>query len=98
MITNTNYDQIDGVAVGSPLGLVLANIFLSHLEEKWVLSNNTRPSVWFRYVDNTFTLFDNNNAVNQFLHYLNSCHANIKFTVECEENNMISFLDRHQTF
>ena len=54
---------------------------------------HSRPSFWFRYVDDTFTLFDNNNAANQFLHFLNSCHTNIKFTVESEENNTISFLD-----
>ena len=53
----------------------------------------TRPSIWFRYVDDTFTLLDNINEANQFLHYLDSCHANIKFTVEFEENNTISFLD-----
>ena len=97
-MANTTYDQIDGVVVGSPLGPLLANIFLSHFEEKWVRSNNTRPSIWFRYVDDTFTLFDNNNAANQLLHYLNSCHANIKFTVEFEENNTISFpRNTHQT-
>jgi len=28
------YDQIDGVAMGSPLGPVLANIFLCHFEKK----------------------------------------------------------------
>ena len=28
------YDQIDGVAMGSPLGSVLANIFMCHFEEK----------------------------------------------------------------
>ena len=26
-----------------------------HFEEKWVFSNNTRPSIWFRDVDDTFT-------------------------------------------
>ena len=41
----------------------------------------------------TFTLFDNKNTATQFLHYLNNCHANIKFTVEFEENNTIPFLD-----
>ena len=53
------YDQIDGVAMGSPLGSFLANIFTCHFEEKWFLNNNFHPSVWFRYVDDTFTLFDN---------------------------------------
>ena len=52
------YDQIDGVAVGSPLGSVMANILMCHFEEKWVLNTNARPSIWFRYVDDTFTLFD----------------------------------------
>ena len=52
------YDQIDGVAVGSPLGPVMANILMCHFEEKWVLNSNARPSIWFRYVDDTFTLFD----------------------------------------
>ena len=32
------YDQIDDVAMGSPLGPVLANIFMCHFEEKWVMS------------------------------------------------------------
>jgi len=31
------FDQIDGVAMGSPLGPVLANIFMCHCEEKWVM-------------------------------------------------------------
>ena len=87
------YDQIDGVAMGSPLGPVLANIFMCHFEEEWVFNNNARPSIWFRYVDDTFTLFDSKNTSTQFLHYLNNCHANIKFTVEFEENNTIPFLD-----
>ena len=30
------YDQIDGVAMGSPLGPVLANIFMCHFEENWL--------------------------------------------------------------
>ena len=78
----------------SPLGPVLANIFRCHFEEKWVLNNNARSSVWFRYVDDTFTsVFNNKNKATQVLHYLNNCHANIKFTVEFEENSTIPFLD-----
>ena len=29
----------------------------------------------------------------QFLHYLNNCHANMKFTVEFEESSTVPFLD-----
>ena len=31
------YTQIDGVAMGSPLGSTLANAFLCHFENKWLL-------------------------------------------------------------
>ena len=40
-----------------------------------------------------FILFQFKNTATQFLHYLNNCHANIKFTVEFEENSTIPFLD-----
>ena len=34
------YDQVDGVAMGSPLGPVLANIFMCHFEERWVMNSS----------------------------------------------------------
>ena len=86
-------DQIDGVAMGSPLGPVLANIFMCSFEQNWVLNNNARPSIWFRYVDDTFTLFNNKDTALQFLQYLNSRHQNIKFTIEFEQNQEMPFLD-----
>ena len=55
-IFDGDYDQIDGVAMGSSLGPVLVNIFMSHFEEKWVFNYIGRP-IWFRFVDDTFTLF-----------------------------------------
>ena len=64
--------------MGSPLGPVLANIFMYHFEEKWVSDVVSRPSVLFRYVDDTFSLFDSKDSASRFLHY--SRHPNIKFT------------------
>ena len=43
------------------------------------MNNGARPTIWFRYVDDTFTLFHNKDAAVQFL-YLNSRHKNIQFT------------------
>ena len=36
MFNNKFYKQIDGVAVGSPLGPVLAKIFMCSFENKWL--------------------------------------------------------------
>ena len=36
IFNNLSYKQIDGVAMGSPLGPSLANAFLAHLEQNWL--------------------------------------------------------------
>ena len=88
------YDQIDGVAMGSPLAPVLANLFLGHYENIW-LNNYQGPSVKFyrRYVDDTFCLFNDERDALLFFNFLNSQHPNIKFTMEKETNKMLAFLD-----
>ena len=53
--------------MGSPLGPVLANIFMFNFEENWVANVDSRPSIWFRYVDDTFALFDNVASAARFL-------------------------------
>ena len=46
------YTQIDGVAMGSPLGPTLANAFLCHFKKKWLSECPVEflPSVHKRYV------------------------------------------------
>lgn len=95
-IFNDNlYQQTDGVAMGSPLGPTLANIFLCHYETTWLNScpTNIKPKLYTRYVDDTFVLFDNATKSQEFLTYLNRKHSNIKFTIEQEANNSLPFLD-----
>ena len=57
---NKFYIQVDGVAMGSPLGPILANIFLSHHEENWLnkCPIKFKPSFYRRYVDDIFLLFE----------------------------------------
>ena len=52
-----------------------------------------KPFLYTEYVDNTFLLFSSELHVIKFLNYMNSKHREIKFTVEHEENNSLSFLD-----
>ena len=88
------YRQIDGVAMGSPLGPTFANLFLVYYEHKW-LENcplQFKPKFYRRYVDDIFLMFDKKDHVKKFLKHMNTRHRNIKFTVEEEQDNKISFL------
>ena len=78
------HKQIDGVAMGSPLGPSLANILLCALERKF-LDNypcEFKLALYRRYVDGTFCIFRNRQQVGKFLSYSNSCHKNVTFMVE----------------
>ena len=87
------YKQIDGVAMGSPLGPTLANFFSGNLENSvFDHSSPSHPKIDFRYVDDVFAVFDDNPAVDSFLNVLNNLHNNIKFTVE-ESTASTHFLD-----
>ena len=88
------YDQIDGVAMGSPLGPVLADIFMSHLEEKMLSCySGAKPLYYRRYVDDTFLIFNNSAEALAFFGYANSQHHSIEFTMDQEVNNSLAFLD-----
>ena len=88
------YDQVDGIAMGSPLAPTLANLFMGHNENKWLSQyEGQKPTFYRRYVDDIFATFAHENDANKFFDYLNSRHPNIKFTKENSENNSIPFLD-----
>ena len=73
----TPYKLIDGVAIGSPLGHRLANVFLVYHEKNWLehCPLEYRPFYHRRYVDDIFILFNSQE-------YLIYRHANISFTIE----------------
>ena len=86
------YKQVDGVAMGSPLGPVLANVFMVELETKLVPTLNDKIALWQRYVDDTFT-FIKNEEIENVKTILNGFHEDIKFTHEIEKEGSIAFLD-----
>jgi hypothetical protein len=86
------YRQTDGVCMGSPLGPVLANVFMVYLEETIAPKLQTSMPIWRRYVDDTFTLVKKGKK-EEVIRALNNFHPNIKFTHETEKDGQIPFLD-----
>ena len=92
MFNGEIYIQCDGVAMGSPLGPLLANIFMIALEEQTLPLLKKDIANWKRYVDDTHA-YINPDKIGHILKILNSYHPKIQFTYELEDNNTISFLD-----
>ena len=90
------YKQHDGVAMGSPIGPTLSNVFLCYHEKIWLQNclSEFKPVIYRRYVDDTFLLFRSKHHIEKFRNHLNRQHKNIKFiSSETENENSISFLD-----
>ena len=89
------YIQVDGVAMGSPLGPTLGNRFLSHLEENWLnkCPIKFKPSFFIRYVDDIFVRFELPESANSFGQYMSSKHQNINVSVEDKNVASFSFLE-----
>ena len=78
--------------MGSPLGPALANIFVGYYEEK-LFSQTHKPPTYFRYVDDTFAIFDHEAEADEFLNKLNCLHPSFKFNFEKEKGKCLPFLD-----
>jgi len=78
--------------MGSPLGPLFANIFLSHYESQWLADSPVKPIVYRRYVDDTLWLLPANADIASLMTFMNSRHANMRFTFETENNDCINFI------
>ena len=88
------YNQIDGVAMGSPLDPVLANLFMGYHEQKWLESFEEWELILYRrYVYDIICLFNGESDADKFFVFLNQRHPKIKLTIEKQTKNQLSFLD-----
>ena len=83
------------MALGSPLGPTMANVFLSFYEVKWLeqCPKEFKPVFYRRYVDDVFVLFESAEHPPKFCDYFHTCHPNMSFSFEQEKNGKLSFLD-----
>ena len=88
------YEQTDGVAMGSPLGPLMANVFMCHFKEK-LTCNGMLPSLYKRYVDDTLARMPSTVAAADFLTTLNGLYLSLNLTMELPADNnffMIPFI------
>jgi hypothetical protein len=90
------YKPDKGVAMGSPISGIIAEIFLQQLENSHIkfLLDSKYITFYSRYVDDIFIIYDasrtNPDAIMQFA---NSMHNSSQLTQTLESNNQIGFLD-----
>ena len=89
---NIMFRQTDGIAMGSPLGPTLANIFVGFYEEQ-LFATTDKPPIYLRYVDDTFVAVEDGERRIDFEQRLNNLHPNLKFTCGEERDGCLPFLD-----
>ena len=89
----TEYIQVEGLAMGSPLAAVLAQLAMEVLERNHLKALAGPNVIWVRYVDDILAIVPQRLDVSTLLQRLNDVHPTIKFTLEREVSERISFLD-----
>ena len=88
-------DEVDSVNTGllTRMAPSYANIFMGELEKHLLQNTVNRPSIWWRYIDDIFAVWnDGEEQLQHFLHEINTFHPTIKFTAEWSREK-VSFLD-----
>ena len=89
---DTIFRQVNVVAMGSPLGPMLANIFVG-FHERRLFNESSAALMYHRYVDHTFAIFPSRQHFEDYLEKLNALHTSLKFTFETEVEGRLPFLD-----
>lgn len=88
------YEQIIGVAMGSPLSPIVSNLLMEKFEKKPLDSYLLKSSRWKRYVDDTNVNWSHGNEDQDgFFKNFNIISKYIKFIMELKAHKVIPFLD-----
>ena len=90
------FEQVFGTAMGSPVSVVVSNLFMEDLEQKALQSAplDIKPRFWRRFVDDVFEVVKRG-CEEALTAHLNSVDTtgSIKFTYEGETDGQLPFLD-----
>ena len=78
---NKCYHQVHGTAMGTKMAPAYAKPFMSGREQRFVNTQTTKPGVWWRFLDDIFSIWTHRRAsLDTFLVAINQAHPTIKFT------------------
>lgn len=84
--------QLHGIARGTKLAPSLATLFLSITEEDHISNSPFKPSLWKRYIDNIFFVWeDTRESLDIFISGLNSFQPRLKFTADISSTSAVFF-------
>ncbi len=79
--------------MGTKVAPSLANIFMSHFEEKYIYTHDPAPDFYIKFLDDILIGWSHGDEkFDEFVKYLNNCHKTIKFTAEIS-SSQVPFLD-----
>ena len=88
-----HYLQTHGTAMGTKTAVSFANIFMAKIETEILSKVVSKPTVWKRYIDDVFSLWDISKPdIETFIEQVNLHHPTIKFTAEISNTETV-FLD-----
>ena len=79
--------------MGSRLPPVLANLYMEYLKTEILPKVAKLSPLWLRYIDDCFVIWANDRDSRPFLQELTDAVPSIRFSVECEKNGSVLFLD-----
>ena len=78
--------------MGSCISPVVTNIFMAYIEKTAINTFHTPPTLWVRFVDDTFCVIICS-CVGEFHDHLDGISSFIKFTYKLEMEGRLPFLD-----
>ncbi|XP_076055142.1 uncharacterized protein LOC143033536 [Oratosquilla oratoria] len=88
----TKYCQIDGVAMGSPLGVLFTIFFFMGRIEKEVFDEVQRPRIHCRYIDDIFVMTEDIQQIEALQRRFKEA-SGLNFTIEHSNEDPLPFLD-----